>query len=87
MVAVATGISLGGGNLRYRALIALSILTVLVVSVVGSGESADARRTSPTYELDRTSNVRGGASATIVTCEGAGFSFHAMPEGMEKQRA
>ena len=39
MVAVATGISLGGGNLRYRVLIALSILTVLVVSAVGSGAS------------------------------------------------
>jgi N-acetylmuramoyl-L-alanine amidase len=55
MVPVATGISLGGGNLRYSALIALSILSVLVVSVVGSGASADARRTSLANELDHAS--------------------------------
>ena len=86
MVAVVTGISLGGGNLRYSVLIALSILSVLVVYAVGSGASADDRRTSLADELDRASNVRDGASTTIVTSEGAGF-FHAMPERRERQKA
>jgi hypothetical protein len=81
MVAVATGISLGGGNLRYGALIELSILGGLVVSAVGSDASADSRRTSPADEMDRASNVRSGASATNVTGEGAGVSPHARPEG------
>ena len=87
MVAVATGISLEGGNFRYRALIALSILSVLVVSAVGSGASADARRTYLADEMDRASNVRGGASATIVTGEGAGFCHRAMAEKKERQSA
>ena len=59
MVAVATGIFPGGGNLRYRALIALSILCVLVMSAVGSGASADAGRTSLADELDRASREYG----------------------------
>jgi N-acetyl-anhydromuramyl-L-alanine amidase AmpD len=59
MVAVATGISLGGGNLRYRALIVLSILSVLVVSAVGSGASADVRRTSLADEIDHASREYG----------------------------
>jgi hypothetical protein len=59
MVAVATGISLGGGNLRYRVLIMLSVLSVLVVSTVGSGASADERRTSLADELDRASREYG----------------------------
>jgi hypothetical protein len=59
VVAVATGISLGGGNLRYRALITLSVLSVLVVSAVGSGASADAGRTSLADELDRDSREYG----------------------------
>ena len=79
MVDFATGISLGGGNLRYRVLIALSILSVLVVSAVGS--SADARRTFLADEMDRASNVRGGASATIVTGKEAGFYHRAMARG------
>jgi hypothetical protein len=87
MVAVATGISLGGGNLRHRAPIALSILSALVASAVGSGESADARRTSLAEEMNRASNVRGRASATIVTSEGAGFYHHAMPERRGRHNA
>jgi hypothetical protein len=31
--------------------------------------------------------LQGGASATIVTSEGAGFYLHAMPERRERQRA
>jgi len=59
MLAVAAGISLGGGNLRYRALIALSILSVLVVSAVGPDASAEAGRTSLENELDRASREYG----------------------------
>ena len=71
--------------MRYRALIALSILDGLVMSAVGSNASADARQMSPAHEMDSASNMRGEASATIVTGEGAGFSHHAMPE--RRQRA
>lgn len=45
--------------MRYRALLALSILSVLVVSAVGSGASADARRTSLADEMDRASREYG----------------------------
>jgi len=71
--------------LHYRALSALSNLSVLVVSAVGSGASADARRTSLADEMDRASNVRGGASATIVT--GEEFYHRAMGERKEGQSA
>ena len=82
MVAVAVGISLG--NSCYRALIALLIPSILVASEVGSGQlrrQADnpGRQDGPRFQ-------RGGASATFVTSEVAGFS-QAMPEGKEKQRA
>ena len=70
--------------MRYRALIALSILGGLVVSAVGSDANADARQTSPAHEMDSASNMRGEASATIVTGEGAGFSHHAMPERRQR---
>jgi hypothetical protein len=81
MVAVATGISLGGGNLRYRALIALSIPSVLVVSAARSGTSVDARRTSLADELDRASDVGGGAWATTITGKGQGFTVTPCPRG------
>jgi hypothetical protein len=57
------------------------------VSAVGSGASAEARRTSLADEMDRASNVRGGASATIVTGEEAGFYHRAMGERKEGQSA
>jgi hypothetical protein len=85
MVAVATGISLGGGNLRYRVLMALPIPSVLVVSAVCSGASADDRRISPAGDFIRASKVRGGAYTTTVIVEGAGF-YHAMPERRERQK-
>ena len=110
MVAVTIGISLGGGNLRYRVLIAPSILSVPVVSACGSGADADAGRTFLAVErkpsdlggwYDAVSNyggdalcveqvyevLQGGASATIVTSEGAGFYHHAMPERREWRKA
>ena len=53
----------GRGELALQSkLIALSILSVLVVSAVGSGASAEARRTSLADEMDSASNVRGGAA-------------------------
>jgi hypothetical protein len=73
--------------LRHGELIALSILSVPVVSAVGSSASAKARRTVLADEMDRASNMRGGASASIVTSEGAGFYHRAMPERREKQSA
>jgi hypothetical protein len=108
IMAVTTCISLGGGNLRYRALIAPSILSVPVVSAVGAG--ADAGRTSLANErkpsdlggwYEAVSNceggalcaeqvyevLQGGASATIVTSEGAGFYHHAMPKRKEWRKA
>jgi hypothetical protein len=54
---------------------------------VGSGASADARRTFLADEMDRASNVRGGTSATIVTGEEAGFYHRAMGERKEGQSA
>ena len=61
--------------MRYRALIAPSILSVLVVSAAGVGASADARRMSLADAMDRASNVRGGASATIVPVRGQGLTI------------
>jgi hypothetical protein len=55
MVSVSTSIARGGGKLRYRVLLALSVLSVLVVSVAGSGASADAGQTSLADELGRAS--------------------------------
>ena len=71
MVAVAIGISLGGGNLRYRVMIALSILNMLVAAA-RPGASAQARRMFLADELDRASDVRGGAFEITVTGKGAG---------------
>ena len=45
--------------MRYGALIALSILCVVVVSAVGSGASVDARQTSLAEEFDRASREYG----------------------------
>ena len=45
--------------MRYGALIALSILCVVVVSAVGSGPSVDARQTSLADEFDRASREYG----------------------------
>ena len=45
--------------MRYGALIALSILCVVVVSAVGSGASVDARQTSLADEFDRASREYG----------------------------
>jgi hypothetical protein len=73
--------------LRHGELIALSILSVLVVSAVVCGASARARPTVLADEKDRASNMRGGSSAPIVTSEGAGFYHRAMPERRERQSA
>jgi N-acetyl-anhydromuramyl-L-alanine amidase AmpD len=45
--------------LRYRALVLFSVLSVLVVSAVGSGAGADARQTSLADEMDRASGEYG----------------------------
>ena len=45
--------------MRYGALIALSILCVVLVSAVGSGASVDARQTSLADEFDRASREYG----------------------------
>jgi hypothetical protein len=45
--------------LRYRALIVLSVLSVLVVSAVGSGAGADDRQTSLAAEMDHASREYG----------------------------
>lgn len=73
--------------MRHGELIALPLLTVPVVSAVGSGASAKARRTALADEVDRASNMRAGASASIVTSERAGFYHRAMSERREKQSA
>ena len=73
--------------MRYRTLMTPSIPSVLEVYSVGSGASAKARRAVLADEMDRASNVRGGASAPIVTSEGAGFCHRAMPERKERQGA
>jgi hypothetical protein len=66
IVAITTGISLGGGNLRYRALIAPSILSVPVVSAVGAG--VNAGRTSLADE--RKPSDLGGWYDAVSNCEG-----------------
>ena len=45
--------------MRYGALIALSILCLVVVSAVGSGASVDARQTSLAGEFDQASREYG----------------------------
>ena len=61
--------------MHYRALSALSNLTVLVVFTVGSSASADARRTSLADEMDRASNVRGGLPRPSLPVRRQGFTI------------
>jgi hypothetical protein len=59
MLAVTRSISVGRGNLRYRALVVLSVFSVLVVCTMGSGAGADAGRTSLADEMVRASREYG----------------------------